>query len=55
MDIVELLKRNQGKHVWTGGLLEMAEKRPYRCIKCNLTMDELKQLHNTGVCNGKSI
>ena len=49
-----ILKRNQGKHVWKGGLLEMVGKRPYRCIKCSMTMSELVLLPNGGTCQAES-
>jgi hypothetical protein len=52
-----VLKREEGKHVWEGGLLESlmdVPKHPCRrCFKCKLTMSELEQMHNTGVCDGK--
>jgi len=49
----DLLNRNRGKHIWKCGLLEMAELQPYRCMKCNLTIAELQQLGNTGVCSSE--
>lgn len=49
-----ILKRNQGKHVWMGGLLEMVGKRPYCCIKCSMTMSELALLPNGGTCQAES-
>ena len=49
----ELINRNRGKHIWKCGLLEMSELQPYRCMKCNLTMAELQELGNTGVCSSE--
>lgn len=46
-----LLFSNQGKHVWKGGLLELAGILPHRCIKCRLTQSEL-ELQGNAVCNG---
>lgn len=46
-----IFQRNEGRHIWKGGLLEMVNEKPYTCIKCGCTILELAKMQEPTTCN----